>query len=157
MAGWSGRVRRWVRRYLLAELTGLATAIVVAVVVAFWSQGHVVAVAFAASLGETVGFYGGFFISQHRRGEVVGPRRQRMAIMLSAAALEFGPAELADTFLVRPTAMFLGSVGTGNVLVGVLVGKVAADVVFYAVSITSYELVVRRFVSHFRPLPGGRE
>ncbi len=114
-------------------------------------------IGFAASLGETVGFYSGFFISQHLRGEVVGPPRQRMAVTPSAAALEFGPAEIADTLLVRPAAMFLGSVGTGDALVGVLVGKVAADVVFYALSIASYELAVRRFVSHFRPSSGGAE
>lgn len=151
MAGWSERARGWVRRYLVAELTGLAVAIVTAVVVAYWSQFHMAAVAIAASLGETVGFYLGFLISQYRRGEIVGPLRQRIALTFSAAAVEFGPAEVADTFLVRPSLMFLGSLGTGNVLVGVLVGKIAADVVFYALSITSYELAVRRLVTRFNP------
>lgn len=154
MAGWSERARGWVHRYLAAELVGLATAIATAVVVAFWFDSQLAVVAVAASLGETVGFYLGFLISQQLRGEITGSWRQRVALTLSAAALEFGPAEIVDTFVVRPVAMFLGSLSTGNVLVGVLLGKVFADIVFYAVAITSYELAARRFLSHVRR-PGG--
>ena len=36
---------------------------------------------------------------------------------------------------------------------GVLIGKVAADVVFYGLAITSYEVLVRRFLRRFRRHP----
>jgi ornithine decarboxylase len=71
--------------------------------------------------------------------------------------VEFGPAELTDTLLVRPAAMFLGSLATGNVLVGVLIGKVAADLVFYGLAISSYEFVVRRWALRFRRSASGGE
>ena len=69
---------------------------------------------------------------------------------MAAAVVEFGPAEIVDTVLIRPAAMFLASLATGNVIVGVLIGKVAADIVFYGLAITSYEVLVRRFLHRFR-------
>ena len=35
-------------------------------------------------------------------------------------------------------------------IVGVLIGKVAADLIFYGLAITSYEMLVRRFLQRFR-------
>ena len=107
-------------------------------------------IGFAASLGETVGFYAGFLIVRYLREEIDGPPRRRIAVIVAAAVVEFGPAEIIDTVLIRPAAMFLGSLATGNVIIGVLIGKVAADIVFYGLAITSYEVLVRRFLHRFR-------
>ena len=150
-----GRVRAWVRRYLLAELVGLTTALASGVGMSAWSGANLALVAYAAAIGEGVGFYAGFLIMRYLREEIDGPPRRRIAVILAAAVVEFGPAEILDTVLVRPAAMYLGSWGSGNVVVGVLIGKVTADVVFYGVAITSYEVVVRRFLHRFRrPIPG---
>ena len=73
-----------------------------------------------------------------------------MAIIVAAAVVEFGPADLADTFVVRPAAMFGGTLITGNVVFGVIIGKVAADLVFYGLAITSYEVLVRRLLQRLR-------
>ncbi len=156
MVNLSGRVQEWIRRYLIAELTGLAVALIAALLAASWSPDRLVVVAYAGSLGETVGFYTGFLISQYRRADPAESRRRRAATVLALTVVEFGPAELADTLVVRPAAMFLGSLATGNFLVGVLIGKVAADLVFYGLAITSYELVVRPWMLRFRrPASGG--
>ncbi len=52
--------------------------------------------------------------------------------------LEFGPAELLDTGLVRPMTMALGTtlLGWGP---GIVAGKLLADVVFYLPVIWVYE------------------
>jgi len=55
----------------------------------------------------------------------------RTAVLLVA---EFGAAELLDTFLVRPAALMLGVWLVPDPLWGMLAGKVAADIVFYAVA-----------------------
>jgi hypothetical protein len=106
MANLSGRVQEWIRRYLIAELAGLAVALVAATLAASWSPDRLAVVAYAGSLGETVGFYAGFLISQYRGADPAGPRRRRTAAVLALTVVEFGPAELADTLLVRPAAMF---------------------------------------------------
>jgi ornithine decarboxylase len=148
-------LREWVRRYLVAELTGVTGALAAAVLAAYW-QGQLPVVAYAASVGETVGYYTGFLITRYVREQIPGPPRRRVAVILAAAVVEFGPAEIADTLLIRPAAMFGGSLVAGHVVVGVLIGKVVADVVFYAFAITSYEVVVRRLLRRFqRPSPAG--
>ena len=97
-----------------------------------------------------MGFYAGFLIVRYLREEIDGPPRRRIAVIVAAAVVEFGPAEIVDTALIRPAAMFLASLATGNVIIGVLIGKVAADIVFYGLAITSYEVLVRRFLHRFR-------
>jgi ornithine decarboxylase len=150
MAQRSGRVREWIGRYLVAELAGLTTALLAAVAVTSWFPDRLAIAAYASALGEGVGFYAGFLVVRYLREEIDGSPRRRIAVIVAAAVVEFGPAEIVDTALVRPAAMFLGSLATGNVIVGVLIGKVAADVVFYGLAITSYETLVRRFLRRFR-------
>ncbi len=150
MAQRSGRVREWIGRYLVAELAGLTTALLAAVAVTSWDPDRLAIAAYASALGEGVGFYAGFLIVRYLREEIDGPPRRRIAVIVAAAVVEFGPAEIIDTALIRPAAMFLGSWATGNVIVGVLIGKVAADIVFYGLAITSYEVLVRRFLHRFR-------
>jgi ornithine decarboxylase len=150
MAQRSGRVREWIGRYLVAELAGLTTALLAAIAVTSWDPDRLAIAAYASALGEGVGFYAGFLIVRYLREEVDGPPRRRIAVIVAAAVVEFGPAEIVDTVLIRPAAMFLASLATGNVIVGVLIGKVAADIVFYGLAITSYEVLVRRFLHRFR-------
>jgi hypothetical protein len=58
--------------------------------------------------------------------------------------VEFGPAEALDTLALRPFAMYVGPLVVGNVMLGVLVGKLVADVTFYGFAIVGYEILVRR-------------
>jgi ornithine decarboxylase len=150
MAQRSGRVREWIGRYLVAELAGLTTALLAALAVTSWDPDRLAIAAYASALGEGVGFYAGFLVVRYLREEIDGPPRRRLAVIVAAAVMEFGPAEIVDTALIRPAAMFVGSLATGNVIVGVLIGKVAADIVFYGLAITSYETLVRRFLRRFR-------
>jgi hypothetical protein len=54
-------------------------------------------------------------------------------------ALEFGVAELLDSFLVRPAAMFAMIRMTGSLPLGLVFGKVTADLVFNCAAIGAYE------------------
>lgn len=150
MTGRAGRVREWIGRYLVAEILGLAGALLAALAAVSWAPDRLAVAAYASSLGETVGFYTGYLVVRYLREDVAGPPRRRIAVILAAAVVEFGPAEILDTLLIRPAAMFLGSWTTGNVIIGVLIGKVAADLIFYGLAITSYEMLVRRFLQRFR-------
>ena len=57
-----------------------------------------------------------------------------------SVAAEFGPAEVVDTVVVRPVLLGGASVLWGATPLAWLVGKLAADVVFYTVAIVSFEL-----------------
>jgi len=137
------RIKRWLRRYGPAEVTGIVTALLGSYAVHALT-GSEIAAAFGAALGETLGFYGvivGREIRTDRQtaraaGVQYGPR----AWLRTAANLmiEFGPAEILDSGLIRPAAMGFGTRLLGRAL-GVPLGKLAADVTFYVPVILIYE------------------
>jgi ornithine decarboxylase len=119
-------------RYGPAEAAATVGALAAASATA--ALGMPAATAFAGALGETLAFYAVILFRALRRSGT--PRRQ----MLTGLLVEFGPAEIADTFAVRPLAMYLGPLLIGHLAEGILAGKLAADVVFYASAIAGYEL-----------------
>jgi hypothetical protein len=54
--------------------------------------------------------------------------------------IEFGPAEALDSFLLRPASVFAGLSLAPHPALGIVAGKVAADLSFYAPAIVSHEL-----------------
>jgi hypothetical protein len=125
-------VREWLWRYGPAEVSGTVGALVAASVAGAFASAA--AIAYAGAIGETLAFYAVILVRDLRAR--TGPRRR----VLTGLAVEFGPAELADTLMVRPLAMYLGPLLVGHLAAGVLAGKLAADAVFYALAILGYEL-----------------
>ena len=132
-----GRVREWLRRYAPAEVAATLGALLAAGGAGWF--GVAAATAYAGSIGEAIAFYTVVFVRDQRRSNRRSGRGSRWRT-LRGLLMEFGPAELVDTFAVRPLAMYLATVLIGHVATGVLVGKVAADVVFYTLAIIGYEI-----------------
>jgi len=133
----NGKVRAWFGRYGPAEVGAIAGVLLAALTVAPF--GVSVATAFAGSLGDGVGFYTVLFVRDLRRRP--GPPRGRaVGATMRDLLVEFGPAEVLDTLLVRPLAMYLAARAIGQATAGVVAGKIAADVVFYSLAILAYEL-----------------
>jgi len=138
------RVAGWVRRYGPAEVVAVLTAVGGYHAGLAMGGGEVIA-AYAGAIGENAGFYGvmlGREIRQAARqaragGRPFGPRA--VARTIGLLGVEFGVAEAFDSLLLRPLCMAIGVrwLGTGA---GVIVGKLAADVTFYAPAIVFYEL-----------------
>ena len=103
------RVRGWVVRYLPLEVLGTLAALGSAWI-AYRASGSLAVAALAGALGESIGYY---------------------ALVV--------PAEIVDSFLVRPGLLWAASLAWGGNLVAWLVGKLAADAVFYLVAIVSFE------------------
>ena len=142
-ASWKSRVGRWIRRYGPSEVVGIAMALGASWLVQQVS-GSVIASAYAASIGEGLGFYGSLVTREMiQEAYFAGARRapygaSEMMRTWRGLLLEFGPAELLDTGLVRPMTMALGTtlLGWGP---GIVAGKLLADVVFYLPVIWVYE------------------
>jgi ornithine decarboxylase len=131
------RVRAWLRRYAPAELAATVGALLAAAAGARLAGPAGAAV--AGALGETVAFYG-FVIARELRAERRSGNGRSTSRVLSDLLVEFGPTEIIDTLAVRPLAMYVGPLLIGNLTVGILAGKVAADLVFYTLAAISYEL-----------------
>jgi hypothetical protein len=138
-----GRVRGWIKRYGPSEVAGIGMALGASWLVQ-QVTGSVVAAAYGAAIGEGLGFYGSLVTREMiQEAYCAGARRApygapEMMRSWRGLLLEFGPAELLDTGLIRPLAMALGTSVMGWGL-GIVVGKLVADVAFYLPVIWVYE------------------
>jgi len=136
-------VYRWLNRYGVAECAGIACALAGSLLVRRVT-GNAIAAAYAAAWGETLGYsaaiVGRDFFAGVRTARVSHRKfgaRAAFGIVVGLLA-EFGPAGLLDTFVTRPLTMGLGARFVGPKL-GIVVGKLAADVLFYVPVIFMYE------------------
>jgi len=138
----------WVLRYLPLEVLGTITALVAASV-AYGLTGSLVVAAIAGTVGENVGYYA-LVVARTVRGHarsrrvtrLTGRARRAWATTWLAArsvAAEFGPAELVDSLLVRPVLLWAAAAAWGAQPLAWFAGKLAADAVFYAIAIVSFE------------------
>jgi hypothetical protein len=130
------RVGAWLRRYLPAEILSVFAALLVADV-AWQVSGNPAVASVAGAWGETATYYVTMFSRDLARnpGELLVTTRDLI--------LEFGPTEALDSFVLRPALMYTAGRLLADVSLGVIVGKLIADVVFYIPTITSYELLRR--------------
>jgi hypothetical protein len=131
-----GRVREWFARYAPAEAGAVLGALLATVVAEPF--GVAAATAYAGAAGDGIGFYGVLLVRDLRR-QPKGSRG-RLGRTLRGLVVEFGPAELLDSFVVRPLAMYLAARWIGHAAAGAVAGKVVADAVFYGVAIVGYEM-----------------
>lgn len=135
------RVSAWLRRYGPAEAVSLAITLASSWAALALTE-NIILAALAGTWAENVAYYGTMAWRELR-----GRGRLSLPDLVSTArdlALEFGPAELLDSFLVRPAALAASFALVPNPALAALLGKLAADVVFYLPTITSYELLSRR-------------
>jgi hypothetical protein len=131
--------REWLARYAPAELACTLGAVLGAS--AAGQFGGAPTTVFAAVIAETVAFYTVLFVRDLRhRSSTRRPGGRALWTTLRNLLVEFGPAELLDTFAVRPLAMYVAATVVGDMLTGVILGKIAADAVFYTLAIIGYEV-----------------
>lgn len=137
------KLKGWIREFLPAELLGTVTAVVAAYIAhQFYDNG--IFVAYIGSLGEVVGFYLALIIQriaalrkQHRQDKrpIKG---YSFSLIIADLVLEFGPAEILDSLLLRPFFMYLFPILLRNFTVGIFIGKLLGDVAFYVLVILSH-------------------
>ncbi len=132
-----GRLQEWLLRYAPAEVFALIGALGGALAVS--QLGYPAVPAYAGAIGEGIAFYAAILVRDLRDRRRPGHPRLSLAHTIRNLSLEFGPAEVLDSFVVRPLAMYLGTVLVGSLTAGVILGKIVADVVFYSLAIVGYE------------------
>ena len=138
------KLLEWMARYGLPEACGTVSALSGAAAVFALTQNEV-ASAYGGAMAENFGFYTVMVtreIRADRRSAAAAGLpygRSGLGRTLRNLLIEFGPAEIADTGFIRPLAMGLGAHFLDR-HVGVLVGKIAGDIIFYIPVILTYEL-----------------
>ncbi|MBW3128952.1 hypothetical protein [Hymenobacter profundi] len=138
-------VREWLRRYLPAELASVAATLLGAALAYALTQQRLTA-ALAATWAGNVAYFGLILArdvrTTQRRLQATGHTYTTSDLLrnLRALVIEFGVAEVLDSFLIRPTLLYYVPLWVGNFAGGVLLAKFAADVTFYVPAIIGYEL-----------------
>ena len=152
----SRKLREWIRRYLPCEVAG-TTCELGGAAIAYAITESAGAAAVVATIGASVGYYAAAYVAAVRTAYRAhhGSSRSRAltanGLALRSVAIEFGPAEVVDSLMIRPLAFYFGPILFGGMLSGWIFAKLVADVGFYVLAIFSYErfkglLVVRRRV-----------
>lgn len=129
------RITRVVKRYLPCEIAGAVTAVAVGSFTFALTASPVLG-AIGATLGENLGYYAIAAITAWRR-ERPEASDARVAVIRCVRSMvgEFGPAEIVDTLIARPLLMLAAAKLMDSAPAAWLVGKLLADVVFYAIVI----------------------
>lgn len=146
---WTPFIWSLVKRYAPMEIAGTFTAMLAGIMVYYYT-GNTIAAAVAAAWSENIGFYGvGAYIeSRPHYKNHDGGLWSHFKIFLKTLRnmiTEFGLAEAGDTLLMRPFCMTLFQALLGAGAVGLFVGKIAADVLFYGLAAIGHRLSRRLY------------
>ena len=149
------KIRELARRYLPCEIAG-TTCELGGAAIAYATTGSVAAAAVVATVGASGGYYAAAYWTAVRTAYRAQPSSSRLrrglvanGRALRSIAIEFGPAEVVDSLIIRPLAFYFGPILFGGLAAGWIFAKLVADIGFYVLTILSYErftglLVVRR-------------
>lgn len=136
----------WLRRYIIAELLGTLIALGFASVA--FSQSHsYLKAAGAGFVGEGIGFFGYFIISElvtNSKSYKSLPFYKRISRILAKSStnliVEFAPAEIIDNIFIRPFLMYTVPQYIKPYALGFIIGKLSADLFFYIFAIIGLEI-----------------
>jgi hypothetical protein len=134
--------KEWSKRYILPELASFACALTGAHL-AFAAGSNILLASFAAAWAENIGYYSVIIYRETKHISETRPETNRMSrflLVLRNLAIEFGVAECVDSLFLRPACMFLCFEIFSNHSVATVVGKLLADIGFYTMAVSGYEL-----------------
>jgi hypothetical protein len=139
------KIAEWTKRYGLAEIISLSLTVLASWLTFEFTKSNI-STALAGTWAGNVGYFGTILIQDIllaiKQLEQIGKKYSIDTFYKNARALfvEFGIAEIFDTFLIRPTLLYYFPIWLDNLALGVVVAKFAADITFYVPAIISYEL-----------------
>lgn len=141
------KIREWFFRYVPLEVAATVAALLSASA-ALYVTGNPIVAAYAGTWGEFIAYYAAVSIREvailSRRNGASGVH-ESITRSFRNVVFEFGPAEGLDSFIVRPFFMYLMPRVLGDFSIGIVAGKILADIVFYTITIFSFEVRKRIF------------
>jgi hypothetical protein len=139
--------KEWFDRYKYAEIAATSAALASSQFSRIFDG---LTTAYLITFAEYVAFYGvilfiGYqkLVKANRLLDKKMPQKE-IVFLIRNLLLEFGYPALLDFFFIRPFCMYWMPILTGNYFLGILLGKIAADSIFYGLAIVNYELIKRK-------------
>ena len=139
--------KEWFDRYKYAEIAATSAALVSSQFSRIFDG---LTTAYLITFAEYFAFYGVILFMAYRK--MVTANRlldkktpsKEVLFLIRNLLLEFGYPAILDLFFIRPFCMYWMPILTANYLIGIILGKIAADIIFYGLAIVNYELLKKK-------------
>ncbi|WP_396168239.1 hypothetical protein [Flavobacterium sp.] len=139
--------KEWFDRYKYAEIAATSAALASSQFSRIFDG---LITAYLITFAEYIAFYGVIVFMAYQK--LVKANRlldkktslKEIIILIRNLLLEFGYPAILDLFFIRPFCMYWMPILTGNYFMGILLGKISADSIFYGLAIVNYELIKRK-------------
>jgi len=139
--------KEWFNRYKYAEIAATSAALASSQFSRIFDG---LTTAYLITFAEYFAFYGVILFMAYQK--LVKANRlldkktpsKEILFLIRNLLLEFGYPAVLDLFFIRPFCMYWMPILTGNYVFGIILGKIAADSLFYGLAIVNYELIKRK-------------
>ena len=139
--------KEWFNRYKYAEIAATSAALASS---QFSRIFNGLTTAYLITFAEYFAFYGVILFMAYKKLVVTNRLLDKktsvkeILFLIRNLLLEFGYPAILDLFFIRPFCMYWMPILTGNYFMGIILGKITADSVFYGLAIVNYELIKRK-------------
>ena len=139
--------KEWFDRYKYAELSATSAALASSQFSRIFDG---LTTAYLITFAEYFAFYGVILFMAYKKlietNRLLDKRTpsKEMMFLIQNLVLEFGYPAVLDLFFIRPFCMYWMPIVTGNYFMGIILGKITADSIFYGLAIVNYELIKRK-------------
>jgi hypothetical protein len=143
--------KEWFDRYKYSELAATSVVVLGSQLIHFFEA---LATAYLITGAEYFAFYSVMFYRSYKDGIKTDSKHDfdskegtlaKVVLLVRQLFLEFGYPAGLDLVFVRPFCMYWGGILTGDYFIGIVFGKITADIFFYCCTILNYELIQRGF------------
>lgn len=139
------KIIEWMKRYVPAEILATIGALLGAQIIYVLTGSRILS-AYVGTIGDNT-FYYGFIIYREIKNDAKHSKNnnQKHGIKgllktIRNIIVEFGASEFLDSLLIRPFCMYIFPILLNNFSLGIIVGNMIANVIFYIPTIIAYEL-----------------
>jgi hypothetical protein len=138
------KVIEWIKRYAPAEVLSLILTVIAAGLTFTYTDSYVAA-ALAGTWGGNIGFFGYILLAdifhdiKNCRAAGIPFTSKNIFMIIRSLLVEFGLAEIADSFFIRPFLMYYLPILCNDFSIGIILAKISADITFYIPAIFFYE------------------
>lgn len=136
--------KEWFDRYKYSELAATSSALLASQFSRIYSE---LTTAYLITFAEYFAFYGVIIYRSYKALSTTKKLKDQnttvkeIIFLIRNLLLEFGYPAILDFFLIRPFCMYWMPELTGNYVIGIILGKITADSIFYFLSIVNYEWI----------------
>jgi hypothetical protein len=140
--------KEWFDRYKYAEIAATSAALASSQFSRIFDG---FTTAYLITFAEYFAFYGVILFMEYQKlakaNRLLDKKThlKEILFLIRNLLLEFGYPAILDFLFIRPFCMYWMPILTGNYFMGIILGKIAADSIFYGLTIVNYEWIKRKY------------